>query len=142
VDSLKWQLLALHVLGNVFWIGSIVAVGVLLVAERTSVANRARAELALRVYSAVAMPAFIVSFLAGASRLALDLSFYFAGDLKFMHGKLTFALGVIAIHHVIGARVRRVANGEVPDAGPVRILTVILAVLAAVTGWLAITKPF
>ena len=43
------------------------------------------------------MPAFIVSFLAGGIRTAMDLKGYFVQH-HWMHGKLLFALIVIGIH--------------------------------------------
>jgi putative membrane protein len=138
VFSLKWQLQSLHVIANLFWIGAIVAVGVLLTAQSTG-SVKERAGLALRVYGAVAVPAFVVSFLAGALRLAQDLPYYFK-ETHFMHAKLPLALGVIAIHHVLGARARRMAKGSVADAGPARTLTLVLAVCAAVAAWLALTE--
>lgn len=138
--SLKGQLQTLHVLGNLFWIGAIVAVGLLLVVSGPGSAKE-RGGLARRVYTAVAVPAFVLSFTTGLLRLVLDLPYYFTGS-HFMHAKLPLALGVIALHHVIGARAQRMSDGAIGDAGPVRVLTIVLAVGAVLSGWLALTKPF
>ena len=98
----------LHVVGNVFWIGSIVAVGMLLLAEAAD--PKTRGELARGLYLRIAVPAFAVSLTAGLTRLLMDTSYYFT-EHHWMHGKLAFALGVIALHHVIGARAKKLAAG-------------------------------
>ena len=138
--SLTWQLQVLHVLGNIFWIGAIVAVGMLLVAPSPGTA-RDRGALARRIYTSLAVPAFALSFVTGVLRLFLDLRYYFVVT-HFMHAKLPLALGVIAIHHIIGARAKRMAASATEDAGRVRVLTPILAILAAASAWLALTEPF
>jgi len=57
-----------------------------------------------------------------------------------MHAKLPLALGVIALHHVIGGRAKKLARGTVQDGGPAAILTVALAVLAVLAAFVAIFK--
>ena len=57
-----------------------------------------------------------------------------------MHAKLPLALGVIGLHHVIGARARKTAAGALQDAGPVGTLTAVLAVLAVGASFFAIFK--
>lgn len=138
--SLKWQLQTLHVLGNLFWIGAIVATGLLLVTKGPG-STRDRAALARQIYLKLAVPAFGVSFLAGTLRLLLDLSYYFT-EKHFMHAKLPLAVGVVVIHHLVGARARRMESGAAADPGPVRILTWLLAVFAVLSAWLALTEPF
>ena len=123
-------LLWLHVSGNIVWIGSILAVGLVLAGTRGEASLvRLRGELAYDIYRRLAVPAFIVSFLCGAVRLGSDMSYYLKQH-HWMHGKLTLALVVIALHHVIGARARKMANGAVQEAGPAGILSVVLAVAA------------
>jgi putative membrane protein len=117
----------LHVSGNVVWIGSILAVGLLLAGAKGDA--KARGELASDIYRRLAVPAFIVSFVCGAVRLGSDMPYYLKQH-HWMHGKLTLALVVIALHHVIGARARKMANGAVQEAGPAGILSVVLAVAA------------
>jgi putative membrane protein len=59
-----------------------------------------------------------------------------------MHGKLTFAVAVIALHHVIGARAKRAAAGQAAPVGNVGILGIALFVAAACAAFFAIVKPF
>jgi putative membrane protein len=108
--SLPTGLLTLHVLANVVWIGAILSVA-LVASQAPSLSSAAEAGgLARRLYLRLAVPGFVVSFAAGLSRLLLQPSIY--GHLPWMHAKLTCALVVIALHHIIGARVRRMADGR------------------------------
>jgi putative membrane protein len=120
----------LHVVGNVFWIGAITAVALLILADADS---KVRGELATRIYRTLAAPAFMLSFAAGVARLMMDTSYYFK-EHHWMHGKLVFALVAIGVHHVIGARAKKLASGDAKDAGPTRVLLGVfaVAVLAAV----------
>jgi putative membrane protein len=59
-----------------------------------------------------------------------------------MHLKLTLALGVIALHHILGARARRAAAGDAGAVNGAGRLVSVLALLAAGTAWVALTKPF
>ena len=112
--SLASWLLAVHVLANIVWIGALLAVALVgsrapFMADMAEVAGIAR-----RVHLQLAVPAFVTSFVAGGARFVLYFNVY--RHLPWMHAKLTFALVVIVLHHVIGARVRRVAQGS-PEAG-------------------------
>jgi protoporphyrinogen IX oxidase len=108
--GLPTALLALHILANVVWIGSILAVALLTGRGRFSADPVEVGTLARRVYLTLAAPAFIASFLAGVTLIALTPRVY--ARLPWMHAKLMFAFLVIALHHVIGGRARRVANGQ------------------------------
>lgn len=102
-------LLVLHVTANLVWIGTIASVG-LLVAAATKANDRSAATLARGLYVRVAVPAFLASFVFGASRLAMDPAYYM--HLHWFHAKLTAVLAVIALHHVIGSKARKVAAGS------------------------------
>jgi putative membrane protein len=128
----------LHVAANVVWIGSILAVAV--IATATDGDGKTRGILGARVYRQLSAPAFGISFLAGAARLVPDAHYYFVAT-HFMHGKLTFALAVIALHHVIGARVKKMARGEVANAN-VSGLALALFVCAVGAVFFVVTKPF
>jgi putative membrane protein len=124
-------LVALHVMANLIWIGSIASVGWLTAtAARQEDATRGRevGGLALHLYRRVAVPAFASSFLFGGLRLALDASTYM--QLHWFHGKLTFAVAVIALHHVIGGKARRAAAGSMQAGKSSAILTGALLVCA------------
>lgn len=130
-QALVW----LHVSGNLVWIGSILAVAAVILAPTGTPA--ARGEIALAVYRRLAVPAFVVSFVFGATRLGLNPALYFK-QTHWMHAKLPVALAVIGLHHVIGARARKLAQGTVQDAGPTAILAIVLAVSAVLAAFFAI----
>jgi putative membrane protein len=136
-----YLLVAVHVMANLVWIGSIGCVGWLLSASSGSnspaeAATLARASLA--IYRRVANPAFMVSFLCGVGRVALNPGYYMTAH--WFHGKLTFALVVIALHHVVGAKSKRAASGEVQGGGRGGILAAGLLVSAFLTVVFAIYK--
>lgn len=134
--KLDLLLIWLHVVGNIAWIGSILAVVAILTGTGEP---RARGEMALRVYSRIASPAFVLSFVAGATQLAMNTSYYLVQS-HWMHGKLPVALAVIGLHHVLGARAKKLARGAVQEAGPAAILGVVLALMAAAAAFFAIFK--
>jgi putative membrane protein len=132
-------LVFVHIAANVVWIGSILAVVVVLTAASADAQTRGR--LGVDIYKKLSMPAFIVSFVAGVIRLSLDTGYYFSAT-KFMHGKLTFALIVIALHHVIGARAKRMAAGQATTSGNVGILGAVLLLSAVAAAFFVVVKPF
>jgi protoporphyrinogen IX oxidase len=116
-------LVALHVMSNLVWIGTIATVGWLTAAAASQadpVRGKLVAELALSLYRRGAVPAFIASFAFGALRLAVDPAAYM--QLHWFHGKLTFALAVIGLHHVIGAKAKRAAAGSMQSGKASAIL--------------------
>ena len=133
LDALLW----LHVSGNIVWIGSILAVALVLAGGRGE--PKVRGAIASDIYRRLAVPSFIVSFVCGAIRLGSNPAFYLKVH-HWMHAKLPLALAVIALHHVIGARARKTADGTLQEAGPVGTLAVILAVAAIGAAFLPIFK--
>jgi len=131
-------LVALHVAANLVWIGAILSVALALVSRAGD--GRVGAQIAYELYRRLAMPAFVVSFLAGVSRLVLDLDLYFV-QTKYMHGKLLFAVIVIGLHHVIGARAKAVATGRRSAPGPVGVLALLLLISAVAAALFVILKP-
>ncbi|MEZ4300413.1 MAG: hypothetical protein R3B70_36045 [Polyangiaceae bacterium] len=102
--SLDLLLVWLHVAGNLVWIGAAVSMGVILAWKEGE--PKVRGALARRIHLRLAMPAFGVSFVAALLRTGMDLKGYFVQH-HWMHGKLPFAIAVIAIHHILGARARK-----------------------------------
>lgn len=133
------MLKALHVIADLFWVGSILSVALLL-AQGPGDA-RQRGEAARLVYRAVATPAFVVAFLAGLVMLGLDPTLYFKAT-HFMHAKLPLALGFVGLHHALGARARKMADGQADSAGPAMPLGIGAAALAVASALLALLKPF
>ncbi|NOU34978.1 MAG: hypothetical protein HOO96_44370 [Polyangiaceae bacterium] len=122
-------LVAIHVLFNLVWIGSITAVGWLVhraSKASTPEAGKAIGELALDLYRNVAVWGFLGSFIAAVALVGTNVQTYI--HAHWLHGKVTVALGVIALHHVIGARAKKVAAGSMQAGGPGVIL--VLALLA------------
>lgn len=139
MDTVVLIIKSIHVLANLIWVGSILSVGLLLGARFGE--PQVRGELALDLYKKLATPGFIASFAAGTLMLVLNVSYYF-GQTKFMHGKLLFALIVIALHHVIGATAKKLATGKKDSAGAAPVLTVVLLVSAVAAAFFAVLKPF
>jgi putative membrane protein len=139
MTGLYATLVSLHVTANVVWIGSILAVALVLAGSAGDAVVRGR--LGYEVYRKVAAPAFVVSFVAGGIRLAFGTNYYFV-QTKFMHGKLFLALVVIGLHHAIGARAKKMERGAAPDAGTAPILAAVLLVATVGIVFLVIAKPF
>jgi putative membrane protein len=133
--SLPFVLLAAHLSANVVWIGSILAVAAFGAGATASTSPAEVGALARRVYSRLAQPAFAVSFLAGLCLILLAPKAY--ARMPWMHAKLTLAVVVIALHHVIGARVRRISKGNA-DArrglGTLGLATLVCAAGAVMLG--------
>ena len=137
--DLRVLLVVLHVIANLVWIGSIAAVALVLSGGRGD--SKLRGEIGLDLYRKLAVPAFVASFAAGLIRLLLDTQLYLVVT-KYMYPKLTLALVVIALHHVIGARAKRMAAGTKTESGPVGVLAAVLVVCAAGAALLVLVKPF
>lgn len=127
----------LHVTANLVWIGSILATGLLLAAPEGPVETRGK--LARRVYRRLAAPAFGISLILGLIMLMQNIDLYFV-QTKFMHMKLTFAVAVIALHHVIGGKARRAARGT--DPGRLGWLLWLLGASAALAVFAVVKRPF
>lgn len=139
VSGLFSTLVFLHVVGDVVWIGSILAVAVVLTSRHGSAVQRG--EMALEIYKKLSNPGFITAFSAGVVRLVMSAKLYFVAT-HYMHGKLLLALLVIGLHHALGARAKKMATGAKPDAGPAGTLAVVLLVCTVGVVLLVILKPF
>jgi putative membrane protein len=112
--SLPTDLVALHLLANVVWIGALLSAAHLASRAAFMADSAEIGRLARRVYTRLAAPAFGVSFATGLTRILLAPDAYLR--MPWMHAKLTFALAIIVLHHVIGARCRRIGQDH-PEAG-------------------------
>jgi putative membrane protein len=136
--SLPTALVATHVTANVVWIGALLAVALLAGRGRFSADPGEVGTLARRVYLTLAAPAFVLSFAAGLARILMGPQIYL--HLPWMHAKLTLALVVIVLHHVIGARARRVASGDANAGRGMPVLAVAAFVFAAGAVLLGVAK--
>lgn len=100
---------ALHVVGLLLWVGSLVSAFV--AASVTSCDDTTRRLIATRLYRWVARPGFLLAFGFGAIRLAMDWH-HFLVATHFMHVKLTLALVAIVAHHFVGARIGSCTTGR------------------------------
>ncbi len=129
-------LIWLHLSANILWIGSILSVAMLLVLPKPDA--KTRGELAKTLYMRIAAPAFVLSFVGGMVRFMMDIGNY--GKMPWMHIKLTLALVVIGLHHVIGGRAKKMANGDATDAGPTKVLSLVTVALVLGIVFLALFK--
>lgn len=127
----------LHVAGNLVWIGSAVAMGFILTAKQGD--PKVRGALARRIHLRLAMPAFVLSFVAALLRTGMDMKGYFVQH-HWMHGKLPFAIAVIAIHHILGARARKMEGGSMQEAGPSGMLTMVLLGCAIIASFFVVLR--
>ena len=135
--SAATALIAAHVLANLVWIGALLS-ETLLLGRAAWLADPVQAGfLARRLHTGLAIPAFLVSIAAGSARLWFGRHDY---AMPWMYAKLAFALGVIVLHHVIGARARRVAQGTVRAAQGAWLLGLLTVVMAAGAVLFAIAK--
>lgn len=118
--SLPLAATALHVFAVIFWIGGISAAG-WISANRAKAGSperqKAAAELALGLYRQVAAPGFVLAFTFGMMRLFFDPQAYMRAH--WFHGKLTLALIVIALHHILGARFKRQSQEADADSAEI-----------------------
>lgn len=139
MPGLPSTLIAIHVLGDIVWIGSILAVSLIL--SQTTIEPKLRGEIGLKIYRRLTNPAFIVALVFGLIQLLMNAQHYFVAT-KYMHGKLTFALLAIGLTHMIGGRAKRMALGTVSDAGKAPLFGFILLGFTALITVFAILKPF
>ncbi len=132
-------LIAAHVAANLVWIGAILSVGIILASKAGEV--RVGAPFAYEVYRRLAVPAFVISFVFAVVRVLLSPQLYFV-ETRYMHPKLLFALIVIVLHHIIGARAKAVASGRRSSPGPMGVLTMLLFVSAMAATIFVVVKPF
>ena len=109
--SLSAALLAAHVLANIVWVGALLSETVLLSRAAWHSDPADAGTFARRLHIRLAIPAFLASVAAGLALLLPGRYLYVR--MPWMYAKLGFALAVIVLHHMIGARARRVANGQV-----------------------------
>jgi uncharacterized membrane protein len=96
-------LISVHVAANLLWIGSALAMAYLATQKGAVV-------WALKLHQKLANPAFYVSFAAGVTVVLLHPETYMKAH--WFHGKLTLALAVIGIHHVLAAKVKRAQKSQ------------------------------
>lgn len=124
-------LLALHVFSLLFWVGSLVSITrVLSAGDGEPEAVRARlAATARKIYRSVASPWMGVATLAGLGMIAVMRGAYF--HFGWFHGKLAVAIVMLALHFVLGSRVRSAESNGLTDDVARGARSLQLGVLAA-----------
>ena len=128
-------LLATHVLSLLLWIGSLVSITRVVTAgvgEEPAVQARFAA-LARRIYRTVASPWMGIATLSGFGMVAAARGMYFR--FGWFHGKFTLALVILALHFVLGARVRAAeaagrTDGVAPQMRALQLAVLVAAALA------------
>lgn len=143
MGKLHLVLLALHVFSLLFWVGSLVSITrVMASAEGEPEAVRARlAATARKIYRTVSSPWMGVATLAGLGMVAVMNGVYFR--YGWFHGKLTAAIVMLALHFVLGSRVRAAEAGGLTDdaARSARALQLgVLAAAALAVGFVVVLK--
>jgi putative membrane protein len=149
MDDLSLVVIALHVAAVVAWIGGDLAMAVVATAEGGD--EKIRGTLARKLYRTIAAPGFTLAFALGLYKLltgwraaTVDANGIVAGGYgkaPWMHVKLTLALVVIAVHHVMGARAKKMMN-DGAKAGPMGILGIVVGVCALGAIAMVVLRPF
>ncbi|MFO0626342.1 MAG: CopD family protein [Polyangiales bacterium] len=110
-----YTVLALHLLAVILWVGSLVSITRLLgVALASTGEARARlADAARTLYKTVSSVWMGVALLAGLGLIALTPGIF---RLSYFHPKLTAAIVMLALHFVLGAKVRKAQATAGDDA--------------------------
>lgn len=138
-------LLALHVLADLLWVGSLVSITrVITSAAGEPEAARPRfAAAARRIYRTVSSPWMGVATLTGLAMIGVMAGQHFR--FGWFHGKFTAALVMLGLHFALGARVRAAeANGiDEKSAGAMRSLQLgVLGAAAAAVVFVIVLKSW
>jgi putative membrane protein len=131
-------LLAAHVLANMVWIGALLAETQLLGGARWLADPPSAGVLARRVHTRLAVPACLGSLATGLVLLAPARRLWLG--MPWMGAKVGFAVAVVSLHVVIGARARRVAEGRADDARGAWALRWLVLLASGAAVLLSVTK--
>ncbi len=134
-------LIAAHVFASLAWVGALLAETVILGSTRWLADPTVGGVLARRVHTRLAIPACLASLATGLVLLVPARRLWVG--TPWMGAKVGFAVALVALHLVIGARARRVADGRADDASGAWALRwlVLLASGAAVLLSIAKSTP-
>jgi uncharacterized membrane protein len=127
--------LLVHVIGFTFWVGGLFVVALFLSAAGDDAATRTRIGAIARKVAIGTDAAAGIAIVGGVSLLVMR-SF----DLQqpWMHMKLTFVVGLLAVHGIVRVRAKKLATG-----GPAPKLAAAIAVLGLAVAIIAVVvlKP-
>lgn len=123
--------LTVHVVGFTFWVGGLFTVALLLAQAGNDAATRGKIGAVARRLAIVADAGAGLAIVGGVSLLAMR-----TWDLRepWMHIKLTFVIGLLAVHGVTRVRAKKLANGgQAPTANAaVAVLAFAVAIIAVI----------
>jgi putative membrane protein len=134
--------LVLHLLGVLLWIGGCASAAWTAAQLATAPKEARTAGLAAvrRSLLAIATPGLLLAWLGGLTIFVSFIDVYRSAG--WMHGKLTIALALSAVHGVLVARVRRAASGEREGSqGLFAGLAMALVIGAAIVVALVVLRP-
>jgi putative membrane protein len=131
-DRFALPLVALHVSANLVWIGSVLAVAWLCGRARLMAEGAEAGRFARGVYLRFSVPAFLLAVGSGLARLLMQPAAYL--HAHWMHAKLLLVVVVIGLHHVVGAKAKRIARGDTEAETGTQglVLVILLAAVGAV----------
>lgn len=133
--------LLLHILGVILWIGGC-ASAAWTSAQLVGAAATVRAEglaAVRRSLLAIATPGLLLAWLGGLTMFVTYLDVY--ASAGWMHGKITVAILLSALHGVLLARVRRAAGGQPVSQSLFAGLGMALVIGAAIVVALVVFRP-
>ena len=127
--------LTLHVIGFTFWVGGLFAVALFLSAAGDDAGTQARVGAVAR---RVAIAADVGAALAIAGGLTVLMMRSYLLHQPWMHMKLTFVVGLLAVHGIVRVRAKKLAGG-----GPAPKMTAAIGVAALAVAIIAVVllKP-
>ncbi len=127
--------LALHVIGFTFWVGGLFVVSLVLRSAGEDAAFRRRIGALVRRVAIATDAAAGLALAAGISLLVLR-----SWDLRepWMHIKLTFVVGLLAVHGIVRVRAKKLAGG---GPAPSANAAIAIAALAAAIIVVIVFKP-
>ena len=135
MDGTTLLALTVHAIGFTFWVGGLFAVSLFLSAAGDEPVARARMGAVARRVAIATDAAALVAIVGGISLLTMR-----SWDLRepWMHMKLTFVFGLLAVHGIVRVRARKLANG---GPTPSAIAPIAIAALAVAIIGVVILKP-
>jgi putative membrane protein len=127
--------LTVHVVGITFWVGGLFTIALFLGAAGDDAATRASIGAIARRVARATDVAALVAIAGGVALLVLR-----PWDMRqpWMHIKLTFVVGLLAVHGIIRVRAKRLANG---GPAPTSSAAIGVAVLAVAIIAVIVLKP-
>ncbi|HLK39559.1 MAG TPA: hypothetical protein VKU41_22540 [Polyangiaceae bacterium] len=136
--SLSSALVVGHLVGDVVWIGALLAANDLLSRAPWMAEPAEVGALARRVYQRLAQPALLLCLATGGVLFGLS-----PGSLlhaRWFFAKMAFALALIVLHRLVGARAARIADGRTRGGAGSGLLAVLVLLCATGAIALEVTK--